>query len=143
MFFNCYMYRKDTAMKLSVTYEPRSEYLLVKVSGEYDFLSAIFLFHNLLREAWKQNHTNILCDITGMSGFDHNPRETIARYTVAKYLATTIPKDIRLAILETSRQSDLFGETVMSNNGANVRITSSMTMALNWLGVMVKDPVYK
>jgi hypothetical protein len=114
---------------------------MVKVSGEYDFLSAIFLFHNLLKEAWKQNHKNIICDITNMTGFDHNPKETIARYTVAKYLGTTLPKDIRLVILETSRQLDLFGETIMSNSGANVRITSSMTVALHCLGVMISDPL--
>jgi hypothetical protein len=130
-------------MKLSVTYQPMKEYLLVKVSGEYDFSSAIFLFHNILKQAWKQKCKNILCDITRMSGFDFNAQETISRYTIAKYLGTTLPKDIKLAILETPRQLDLFGETIMSNKGANVKITTSMTVALKWIGSMVRKHVYQ
>jgi hypothetical protein len=120
-------------MKLSVTYEPKNEYLLVKVSGEYDFHSAISLFHNLLKEAWKQNLKNILVDVTGMRSFDNGTKDIIARYTIAKYIATTLPKYISLVILETPNQIDLFGETIMSKKGANIRVTTSKTMALHWL----------
>jgi len=129
-------------MKLSITYEPGTEYLLVRVKGEYDFLSAIFLFRNMLKEAWKQNCKNILCDITRMSGFDFDPKDTKDRYTLARYLGATLPKDIRLALLETPRQMTLFGETVMSNQGGAVRITSSMTVALHWLGAVTGNPAY-
>jgi hypothetical protein len=102
--------------------------------GEYDFLSAIFLFGNILKEAWKHNLKKILCDITQMTGFDFNSDQTLARYTIAKYIGESLPKDIRLAILETTKQMDLFGETIMSNRGAIVKITSNKTVALHWLG---------
>jgi len=130
-------------MKLSITYEPTKEYLLVKVSGEYDFLSAIFLFHNILKEAWKQNSKNILCDISSMTGFDFNPKDITSRYTIARYLGTTLPKDIRLAILESPKQMNLFGETVIANRGAHVKITSSMTVALKWLDIPVRNHAYQ
>jgi len=130
-------------MKLSITYEPTKDYLLVKVSGEYDYLSAIFLFHKLLNEAGKRNYKSIICDITNMKGFDFNSKETISRYSIARYLGNALRKDIRLALLETPKQMDLFGEAIMTNKGANVKITSSMTVALKWIAVKASNLAYQ
>jgi hypothetical protein len=57
------------------------------------------------------------------------------RFDLARYVAETVPPNFRFSILETPKQlaRDRFGENVMVNRGASVKVTADLGEALAWL----------
>ena len=124
-------------MKLNAEYEARDGYLYVKATGEFDFAAAQTLFRELMDEALRLGVSRVLCDLTVLKGLDPSPSSLIMRFDIGEYVARLIPRDLRLALLETPLQftEGRFGEDVMCNRGAVVKVTPHLREALEWLGV--------
>ena len=122
---------------MNASYEVRDGYLYVKVTGEFNLLRA----RDLVSEWMEKTHTHslhrTLCDVTLLTGVDNETMSILTRFTISDLVARLLPKEFRMAILVTRQQfpDALFGEDLMINKGANVKLTSDLDGALKWLNV--------
>lgn len=122
-------------MDLTLSSELKDGYVLVTVTGLYQSGRAKTLFREWLIQAGELGVTRVLCDITRMTGFSPEEVSATGRFDISAHMASALPADLRLAILETKEQimPDNFTENVMVNRGAHVKITTSMDEAVAWL----------
>lgn len=122
-------------MKLNASYEVRDGYLYVKAIGEFVPSTAQEILYELVEKASSHALNRILCDITLVTGLDAQQTAMMTRFDTSLLVVKLIPKNFRLAVLETVQQLDIFDENVMVNRGAIVKVTSDLNEALEWLGV--------
>jgi hypothetical protein len=122
---------------MNASYEERDGYLYVKVRGEFNLSSARDVFFEWVEKARSCDLDVTLCDITLVTGLDDQQVSTRTLFNACKFIGGSIPVYFRLAILETPQQrtNDQFGENIMVNSGAKVKVTSNLNEALKWLGV--------
>lgn len=123
---------------MNASYEVRDNYLYVKAMGEFTLQSARDILLEWIEEARRHSLNRILCDITRVTGFDAQQTSAITRFSTGEVAAESIPRDFRLAVLETQQQftggQGQFGENVVVDRGATVRVTTSLVEALEWPG---------
>lgn len=124
-------------MELHNSYEVRDGYLYVKTTGEFDPSSAKSVLLQWIEKAKEHNLHLILCDVTLVTGMDFGQPSIISRFTTSKFVAESIPKSFKLAVLETPKQlfKNGFVENILSNRGVIAKVTSNLKDALEWLGV--------
>jgi hypothetical protein len=122
---------------MNAAYEARDGYLYVKVTGEFNLIRA----RSLLSEWMKKTRTHslhlTLCDVTLLTGVDNETMSILTRFTISDLVARMLPKDFRMAVLVTPQQfrDALFGQDLMINKGANVKLAYDLGRALKWLDV--------
>jgi len=122
---------------MNAAYEARDGYLYVKVTGEFNLIRA----RSLLSEWMKKTRTHslhlTLCDVTLLTGVDNETMSILTRFTISNLVARMLPKDFRMAVLVTPQQfrDALFGQDLMINKGANVKLAYDLGRALKWLDV--------
>jgi hypothetical protein len=128
-------------MQLHNSYEVRDCYLYVKTAGEFDPSSAKSVLLQWIENAKNHNLHRILCDITLVTGMDFGKPSIISRFTTSKFVAESIPKGFKLAVLETPKQlfNNGFVENILSNRGVIAKVTSNLDEALEWLGIGTSD----
>ena len=124
-------------MTRNTPFEVRDNYLYAKAIGEFDPSMARDFISKFVEEAQNHNLNKVLCDLTPLTGFDEGDISFMTRFELAEFIAKSIPVSFKLVILGTPQQlSGDIGETVMSNRGAWVKVTSSLQEAREWLGVV-------
>jgi len=128
-------------MSLKTTYEIRDGYLYVRVSGEYNQFDERTNYFELYEKANKYALNRIVWDITSITGFDDKDASDRAIFNISKFIGESVPKHLRLAILETPQQNknERSGEPLIIKRGAKVKITSNLDEALEWLGVKTSE----
>ncbi len=128
-------------MQLHNSYEVREGYLYVKTAGEFDPSTAKSVLSQWIEKAQNHNLHRILCDITRVTGLDLGQPSVITRFSTSEFVAESIPKYFKLAILETPKQlfENGFVENVLSNRGVLAKVTSNLEDALEWLGVTISN----
>ena len=122
------------AMESDTPFEVRDDYLYTKAIGKFDPFIARESIREFIEKASSHNLKKVLCDLTSLAGFDEGDIPFMTRFDLAEFLAKSIRFELKLAILETPQQlSGDIGETVMSNRGAFIKVTSSLQEALEWL----------
>jgi len=122
---------------MNAAYEAKDGYLYVKVTGEFNLIRA----RSLLSEGMEKTRTHslhlTLCDVTLLTGVDNETMSILTRFTVSNLVARMLPKDFRMAVLVTPQQfrDALFGQDLMINKGANVKLAYDLGRALKWLDV--------
>lgn len=126
---------------MNASYEAREGYLYVTVAGEFTPSAAQDIILEWIALARWQALNRVLVDITLVRGFDVYQIPTITRFDLGAFVAKMLPRHFILAVLETLEQLEKnhFGENVMVNRGINVKLTSSLNEALEWLGVTPKS----
>jgi hypothetical protein len=83
----------------------------------------------------------VLIDITASAGFEADRTSVMTRYETCERLANALPSGFKMALLAKPEQirADRFGETVMVNRGARVRVTTDLNEALQWFGMTPVD----
>ena len=120
---------------MHASYEVRDGYLYAKATGEFNFLIARDLLSEWMEKVRLHSLDRTLCDVTLVTGLDHQKMSILTRFKISELVARVLPQDFRMAILVTPQQfpDALFGEDVMINRGANVKLTSDLDGALKWL----------
>lgn len=113
--------------------EHKSKYLHVEVSGVFNFQRAKDFFDTIVAECTKREQSKVLIDGRKMEG----ELSILYLYDLGKYLARVRTQAISFAIVGTEEVllPDRFLETVASNLGAIVLVTTDIDKALQWLGV--------
>jgi hypothetical protein len=126
---------------MDISYEIKPGYLYIKMKGKFVLADLRDIFFECVEKARSNTLNRLFLDITLIKGINDNEISTIDRFNVTKFIAEFIPKHFKLAFVETPLQlkGGRFGETVMLNRGANVKITSNYNEALEWLGVIPAD----
>jgi hypothetical protein len=124
-------------MTLQFEYRVFDDYLHIVSSGEFVLDSARQAFAEWMQEANRQSLNKVIWDARLTGGLETGKLSMLTRYDMCSFIAEAKPADIRLAILVSPDQvpEDRFGEHVMVNRGANVKITADLAEALEWLGV--------
>ncbi len=127
--------------KMKVSYEVRKDYLCVKATGEFVLSAVQDIFFEWIQEARCHGVNRALYDITLLTGFDAQQVPTMDKFALSEFIAKSLPKGFRLAVLETPQQleKDRFSENVMVNRGAIVKVTTNLNEALEWLDVTSSD----
>ncbi len=101
---------------MNASYEVRDNYLSVKAMDEFTLQSARDILLEWIEEARRHSLNRILFDITRVTGFDDQQTSAIIRFSTGEVAAESIPRDFRLAVLETQQQftggQGQFGENV-------------------------------
>ena len=126
---------RSALMKLNATYEIGGEFLYVKVIGEFHPTTARDIFFEWTEMARSLNLNRVLCDIRLVEGMDADSLSAMTRFETSKFITRSLPKGLKLAVLETPMRisKDGIGETVMRSRGANVKVTTRLQDALEWL----------
>jgi len=116
-------------------HEVRGNTLFLKATGIFSLAEAKVLLPKYIEMAISRNLERVLFDLRSLKGFNTGDTSTLVRFDMAKFLAETVPSNFRFSILETPRQlsRDRFGENVMVNRGASVKVTADLEEALAWL----------
>ncbi len=122
---------------MEATFDIREGYVYVKATGEFSEPSARRVLLEWVEKGRSAALNRVVCDITRVTGFDDDFSRTMTRFNTAQMVAQDLPRDFMVAFLETARQleEDKFGENVMRNKGACVKVTADLREALEWLGV--------
>ena len=122
------------AYQLNIT--NKENYLLAEVSGEFDYTTDHKLFTELIESCFTYNRPKLLLDAINLKGF----LSTFQRYNIALSVTNTIRKNFDKGIIQISIvgtepliDPDRFGETVATNRGLIVKVTTDMEEALKWL----------
>jgi hypothetical protein len=122
---------------MNAAYEAKDGYLYVKVTGEFNLIRARSLLSEWMEKTRRHSLHLTLCDVTLLTGVDNETMSILTRFTISDLVARMLPKDFRMAVLVTPQQfrDALFGQDLMINKGANVRLTYDLDRALKWLDV--------
>jgi hypothetical protein len=120
---------------MNASYEAREGYLYVQARGEFTPSSALMILSKLVKMASDHSCNAILGDITRVTGLDAEQTSMTTLFDMGVKVAKFIPRDFKLAVLVTWEQLPdvLFGENVMGNRGATVKVTTHLDDALKWL----------
>ena len=112
-------------------------YLYVEISGAFDRFRTKELMRQVFQSAQSQSFSRILVDIRNMAG----PIPTMARFEMARFLATEQKAVLRVAVLKLPEQvpDDKFFENVAGNRGIPVKVTTDLEKALDWLDIEAAD----
>jgi hypothetical protein len=116
-------------MDTRVAFEPNPGYLRVTVHGAYPSTSYPDLLRSILDEASKIGATRILIDCLGLPA----PPSEMARFNLGVEIAALFGGRFRIAILYRRDLINKFTEDAAVNRGANLRVTSEETDAVEWL----------
>jgi len=122
---------------MNAAYEAKDGYLYIKVTGEFNLIRARSLLSEWMEKTRTHSLHLTLCDVTLLTGVDNETMSILTRFTISDLVARMLPKDFRMAVLVTPQQfrDALFGQDLMINKGANVRLTYDLDRALKWLDV--------
>jgi len=120
---------------MKVSTERREGYLYVRVTGDFSLDRAREACRAWSETDLAQAGRCVICDVTELRSFATADVPVMERFELGRALVEALSPDIRLAIIETPEQFDpeRFGETVMTNRGVMVRITTSLDDAMAWL----------
>ena len=120
---------------MDASYEVRDDYLYVQATGKFTPDSARLILSELVQKASDHSFNAILGDITRVTGLDAEQISIVTLFDMGVEVAKFIRSDFKLAVLVTWEQlpAVLFGENVMNNRGATVKVTSHLDDALTWL----------
>ena len=105
--------------------------LRVDASGVFKASKARAFFEQILNEARANNLGKVLVDARSFSG----ELSVMERYDIGTLLGKLRPMRIRLAFVVRPSLAwhDRFGENVAVNHAVNMRVTTDLTQALEWL----------
>lgn len=113
-------------------------YLYVEISGAFDRFRTKELMRQVFQSAQSQSLSRILVDIRNMAG----PIPTMARFEMARFLATEQKAVLRVAVLKLPEQvpDDRFFENVAGNRGLSAKVTTDLEIAFEWLKIEPSNP---
>ena len=120
---------------MDASYQVRDNYLYVQATGEFTPDSTRLILSKLVKKASDHSFNAILGDITRVTGLEAEQTSMATLFDMGVEVAQFIPRDFKLAVLVTWEQlRDIqFGEDVMINRGATVKMTTHLDEALRWL----------
>lgn len=123
-------------MAYQLNIDKKEKYLLVEVSGEFLYSTDQEFFAELIESCFDNNRSNLLLDARNLKG----DLSTFQRYNIALSVTNKIRKNfdkgiIRIAVVgaEPLIDPDRFAETVATNRGLIIKVTTDIEEALNWL----------
>jgi len=127
---------ETTGSHFDITIAVEEDFIAIFASGNYSLSKANHLFEFSIDNALLHNRSNILIDVTNISGtipfldrFYY--AENLANYRAAH--ALTKVNKIAVVGQEPTIHETRFGETVAVNRGVNVRVFTEMNKASIWL----------
>lgn len=124
---------------MDTTYEARSNYLFLKLSGHFDVKHSNTIIYEITEKLLTHNLTNVLLDVTDVTGIDES--STSQLYNLSSLMSQSFLMGTRVCLLETKEQIDnhsLFVD-VMKNRGFSVKATSEVEEGLQWLSVSFEE----
>ena len=105
--------------------------LRVDASGVFKASKARAFFEQIINEARAKNLDKVLVDTRSFSG----ELSLMERYGIGTLLGELRPMRIRLAFVVRPSVAwpDRFGENVADNRAVNMRVTTDLPQALDWL----------
>jgi hypothetical protein len=131
-------------MALSLSCETREGLLLGRISGPFRFSDLVASTQSIIDQAGAANFETIVVDLTAV----HRSPSTLERWDYGQFVAAASLRSqptgksgrFRMVFLAHPPLIDpgKFGETVAHNRGADLKVTSSLDEAAQWLGVGVE-----
>lgn len=117
-------------MKNSYSFENKTDYLLMTVSGNYDYWNFVEFPKHILQMCESENVYRVL-----INGLNVNPEElpVIERFFMAEQAAEILRNRVKLAIVWHKDYIDGFMETVAINRAGLLRIFGNAEAAKIWL----------
>jgi hypothetical protein len=124
---------------LEIITEKRNDHIYAYVHGHFSLTQAQIVLTKSLDTLIEKSFSKLLIDISSMDG----NISTIQRFLFAEFCAINVYKyrekglnNLKIAIFgqEPMIDSAKFGETVAINRGANVKVTTDINVALQFLG---------
>jgi hypothetical protein len=120
-------------MAIECSFSVKENYLAVITKGIEESLNEVReCTSSIVEEAIKNNSRKILCDLRDLS----YTLTTLDIYALAEYGATYASKVSKIAMVCQEKVLDdgRFYETVASNRGLTILVTTEYNQALDWLG---------
>ena len=120
-------------MSISITFNRTDKYLKVKITGKWVTDDALEVIDAIKKEADIQKVKHILLDLMELS----RPASEITRYYSGLKIASAFDYSYKIAGYAQGEKINRFAENVAVNRGANMKIFTCETDAVNWLQGML------
>lgn len=117
-------------MNCECSIEVRSNYLFIKVEGDYDE-ELILNLPRLIKEACTKNNKTLVL-FYGLELKNISPTAT-SRYEIGLEIATELKNEVKLAVVWPLNAINYYSQTIAEMNGAQFKIFSSEDEAKAWL----------
>lgn len=116
-------------MDMTISYENGSDYLIARIDGEWTLDEAKVLVEAIYAEAVRRGFTHILLDMCEALP----PDSEMIRFWTGEHIASIWGNSLKAAAVAKSEFVNRFAETVAINRGANIKVFTDKTAALQWL----------
>ena len=112
--------------------EPKLEYLLVEISGPFNFQRGKAFFEEVVTTCAEIEQSKVLIDFRGLEG----EVSITDRYYLGKHIVQALENPIKIAFVGKDELvlSDKFMENVTRNLGVASFVTTDFNEAVRWLG---------
>jgi hypothetical protein len=128
---------------MNVSYEVKGDCLFVDITGELSLPVLRGILSEWIEKVRDHTLKRILCDITFMTGLTAQQMLALIRFNTGELIVRAIPKDFKVAVVETPQQiiesQSRFAENMLVNRGVNLKVTDNLDEALRWLDVISVD----
>jgi hypothetical protein len=129
--------QQGIGMPERIQISPRNGYLQITVSGLFNYRNALAFTRQLATAATQTRISQALVDIRGMEG----NLSVMTLHSLGDYAGKALPLAVKMAVL-TSRGKEAdykVYEDVAVDRGAQVRVVTSLSEAMQWLGIAGHD----
>jgi len=127
---------KEKGMSYEVKVEIKDDYLLAVASGTFGVKEYRELLVDILFQCIENSKSKLLFDVRTFKG----NLSTFQRFTLATYFATLSRQHPETAAIQVAVvghppliDPNRFGETVAKNHGVNIKVTTDIDEAVEWL----------
>lgn len=121
-------------MDLKIKILKRDPYLHAAISGEFNLADFKKVYQQVIDSSVRLNQPRVIFDTRSMSG----EISTMERYEAAVWIAQNQKARVRMVFFVSLDQiyPDKFAETVAINRGVQLKVTTDMEEAMQWLGIV-------
>lgn len=117
-------------MTSQIYFQLKKEYLLVRVTGNYNKTKFLAMIDEISARCQKENSTRVLIDALAVQNANIS---TTDRYFLGERIAQRFRNNFKITIAWPPEHIDRFAEIVASNRGVDIYVSGDLKLAEDWL----------
>jgi hypothetical protein len=117
-------------MRSKYSFENRGKYLLLRISGKFDYTEISTYLSMILEECKKEGQDKIMVNMLDM---ENTAISIIERFIIGEKMAEVLKRHLKIAVAFPAENINRLAETVASNRGVDIAVFADINNAEEWL----------